>query len=319
MDKRKIGSARADPRYSLGRAPTTADRLPGTRGPPKRVRSTTPPRQRCVGKLNRRSSNLFIDRYLGVSPGWLIDCPPPLLGKLVRKPVVKTTSQLGVRMRRTAMLIGSVLLALGSLIPASAQTTGLIGGGLTALPGQSLGPNQLRNSGFETLSGSVPASWSTGAGWAVDQQVKHSGSYSYRATGSFVSATQAVALKQGIYKLSGWIRTQGISTGTTRGVRLQFDRRPALSDWKQTDLIGGTRDWTLFEVPDIVVSTDAVVTIRLENFNNIDGHGLVRRPEARGAEEPRRPGLHALSELPGHAVRRSVADHEVRPDRHASR
>jgi len=169
------------------------------------------------------------------------------------------------------MLIGSVLLALGSLIPASAQTTGLIGGGLTALPGQSLGPNQLRNSGFETLSGSVPASWSTGAGWAMDQQVKHSGSYSYRATGSFVSATQAVALKQGIYKLSGWIRTQGISTGTTRGVRLQFDRRPALSDWKQTDLIGGTRDWTLFEVPDIVVSTDAIVTIRLENFNNLTG------------------------------------------------
>jgi hypothetical protein len=80
-----------------------------------------------------------------------------------------------------------------------------------------------------------------------------------------------VALKPGIYKLSGWIRTQGISTGTTRGVRLQFDRRPAVSDWKQTDLIGGTQDWTLFEVPDIVVSTDAIVTIRLENFNNIAG------------------------------------------------
>src|SRR4030095_14529690 len=178
----------------------------------------------------------------------------------------------GVRMRRTAMIFGSVLLALGSLfIAASAQTTGLIGGGLTALPPLTLGPNQLRNSGFETLSGSVPASWSTGTGWGVDQLVKHSGSYSYRATGNFASATQAVALKKGVYKLSGWIRTQGISTGTTRGVRLQFDRRPTLSDWKQTDLIGGTRDWTLYEFHDIVVSTDAIVTIRLENFNNIAG------------------------------------------------
>jgi hypothetical protein len=117
----------------------------------------------------------------------------------------------------------------------------------------------------------MPASWSTGAGWAVDQLVKHSGSFSYRATGNFVSATQTVALKKGLYKLSGWIRTQGISTGTTRGVRLQFDRRPALGEWQQTDLIGGTRDWTLYEVDNLVVSEDAVVTIRLENFNNIAG------------------------------------------------
>ena len=98
------------------------------------------------------------------------------------------------------------------------------------------------------MSGSLPASWSKGTGWSVDQGMKHSGSSSYRATGNFASSTQTVALKKGLYKLSGWIRTQGISTGTTRGVRLQFDRRPALAEWKQTDLIGGTRDWTLFEL-----------------------------------------------------------------------
>ena len=121
------------------------------------------------------------------------------------------------------------------------------------------------------MSGSVPASWSTGAVWGVDQLVKRSGSYSYRATGNFASATQTVALKKGLYKLSGWIRTQRFSTGTTKGVRLQFDRRPALSEWKQTDLIGGTLDWTLFVDDNLVVTTDAVVTIRLENFNNTAG------------------------------------------------
>ncbi len=169
------------------------------------------------------------------------------------------------------MILGSVLLALVSLVPASAQTTGLIGGGLTALPNSTLGPNLLSNGGFETMSGSAPAAWSTGKGWGVDQLIKHSGSFSYRATANFASATQTVALKKGVYKLSGWIRTQGISTGTTRGVRLQFDRRPAVGEWKQTDLIGGTRDWTLFEVENLVVTEDAVVTIRLENFNNTAG------------------------------------------------
>jgi hypothetical protein len=169
------------------------------------------------------------------------------------------------------MLVGAVLLALGSLMSASAQTTGLIGGGLTALPPGSLGPNQLQNAGFETTNGTLPVAWSKGRGWVVDHVVKRSGTSSFRATGDFDSATQNVALKKGIYKLSGWIRTQGIGSGDTRGVRLQFDRRPVAAEWQQTDLITGTRDWTLFEVPNIVVTTDAVVTVRLENFNSTAG------------------------------------------------
>ena len=101
--------------------------------------------------------------------------------------------------------------------------------------------------------------------------MKHSGSYSYRATGNFASSTQTVALKQGLYKLSGWIRTQGISTGTTRGVRLQFDRRPAARRLEANrpdrrhpglDAVRGPRHRG---------QQDAVVTIRLENFNNIAG------------------------------------------------
>ena len=174
-------------------------------------------------------------------------------------------------MRRIATVLGSVLLALASLISASAQTAGLIGGGLTALPPTSLGPDLLTNGGFETISGSVPTSWTTGTGWGVDQLVQHSGSFSYRATGPFATASQKVALKKGTYKLSGWIRTEGVGSGTSQGVRLQFDRRPTVNDWKTTMVISGTQDWTLYEIPNVIVTDDATVTIKLENYNNATG------------------------------------------------
>jgi hypothetical protein len=169
------------------------------------------------------------------------------------------------------VVLGSVLVALGSVLPAFAQSTALVGGGLTALPSVSLGANQLRNGGFETLSGGAPASWSTGAGLDMDQLVKRSGTFSYRATGNFATSTQAIQLRKGIYKLSGYVRTQGVGSGTTNGVRLQFDFRPFTSSWKTTDVISGTRDWTLFELPNLVVPQDATVTIKLENFNNSTG------------------------------------------------
>jgi len=168
------------------------------------------------------------------------------------------------------VMLGSVLVALGSVLPAFAQSN-LVGGGLTALPSVSLGANLLKNGGFETLSGGAPASWSVGSGLAMDQLVKRSGTFSYRATGNFTTATQPIQLKKGIYKLSGWVRTQGVGSGTTNGVRLQFDFRPGSNDWKTTDVISGTRDWTLFELPNLVVTQDATVTIKLENYNNTAG------------------------------------------------
>jgi hypothetical protein len=179
---------------------------------------------------------------------------------------------MGVRMQRwIASVVGSVMIVLGCFTLVSAQTPSLVGGGLTALPTVSLGPDRLTNGGFETLNGGLPASWSGGSGWAVDQLVKHSGTFSYRATGSFSTSTQAVQLRRGTYRLSGWVRTQGVGSGTTNGVRLQFDFRPHTNFWAPTEVISGTRDWTRFEVPNIVVSQDATVTIKLENFNNSGG------------------------------------------------
>jgi hypothetical protein len=174
-------------------------------------------------------------------------------------------------MQRIAMVCATILLSLVSLIPASAQTSGLIGGGLTALPAVSFGPDLLKNGGFETLSGSLPAAWTAGKGLAVDQAVHHAGGVSFRGTGAFASPSQAVAVKKGVYKLSAWIKVQGVGSGTTQGVRLQFDRRPTLGDWNNTEVISGTRDWTFFELDNLVVTQDSTITVRLENFNSTAG------------------------------------------------
>jgi hypothetical protein len=169
-----------------------------------------------------------------------------------------------------AATLGPVLVALASAVFAVGETT-LVGGGLTALPTVTLGPNLLANGGFETLSGGAPASWTAGSGLGMDQLVQHSGIFSYRAAGRFATASQTLQLRPGTYRLSGWIRTEGIGKGTSSGVRLQFDFRPAVHDWKTTDVISGTRDWTLFQLPNLVVTQDATVTIKLENYNNATG------------------------------------------------
>jgi hypothetical protein len=165
-------------------------------------------------------------------------------------------------------IVGSLLVAFGATTPATAQ---LVGGGLTSLPTVRLGSDQLKNGGFETLSGSVPASWGTGSGWAADQITKHSGTFSYRRGTGSPSVSQAIALKKGTYKLSAWIKAQGLGSGTTSGVRLMFDKRPTLNEWTTTDVLSGTFDWTLYELKNLVVSQDMTVNITLENYNGAAG------------------------------------------------
>ena len=165
-------------------------------------------------------------------------------------------------------ILGTVMVAFGAAAPATAQ---LIGGGLTAQPTVQLGSDILTNGGFETLSGGTPASWSTGSGWVADQLVKHSGTFSYqRGTGS-PSVSQRIAVKRGTYKLSAWIKAQGLGSGTTSGVRLMFDKRPTLNEWTTTDVLSGTFDWTLYELKNLVVSQDMTVSITLENYNGAAG------------------------------------------------
>ncbi len=124
------------------------------------------------------------------------------------------------------MVFGSVLLVLASLgsglgperLPRRRGPHRVADGDARPQPAQQ---RRLRNDEWKRSRLLEP-----GTGWGVDQLVKHSGTFSYRATGNFATATQTVPLKKGVYKLSGWIRTQGVGSGTTNGVRLQFDLPP---------------------------------------------------------------------------------------------
>src|SRR5258705_13348870 len=141
--------------------------------------------------------------------------------------------------RWISAIVGSVLIAFGAAAPATAK---LIGGGLTAQPTVRLGSDILKNGGFEALGGSVPANWSTGSGWAADQITKHSGTFSYRRGSGSPSVSQPIALKKGTYKLSAWIKTQGLGSGSTNGVRLTSASRPTVGECEIPTAISGTPD-----------------------------------------------------------------------------
>jgi hypothetical protein len=145
------------------------------------------------------------------------------------------------------------------------SATTLIGGGLTALPAVTLGPNRIANSGFE--SGSV-SPWSGGSGWALDQLTKHTGTFSYRRDpAAGVSQTTRVDLQPGIYKFSAWVKTQNL--GAT--MRLMFDFRPGQNIWFNLEIASGTADWKLYELKNMVVTQPSTVTLRLDNYNNPGG------------------------------------------------
>ena len=147
----------------------------------------------------------------------------------------------------------------------------LIPGGLTALPPVTLSPNLLTNGGFEAVIGAAPANWGIGGGWTADQLVAHSGSYSYRWTSGAPSSEQQVFLGAGVYNLTGWVKTQGVGTGSA-GVRLLLDLRAGgINQWFPTDVIQGTNDWTYYTIQSVVVPQDMLVAVRLENYAGASG------------------------------------------------
>lgn len=122
-----------------------------------------------------------------------------------------------------------LVVAFAPVFQVAAQTTSLIPGGLTALPTLTMGPKLLTDAGFEAISGGLPAGWTGSSAWASDQLTKHGGLYSYRRGSGAPTSSQTVQLRKGQYKLSGWVETEGITTGA---VRLQLEFR-----------VGGTNDW----------------------------------------------------------------------------
>ncbi|HEU5322340.1 MAG TPA: hypothetical protein VFX28_16160, partial [Methylomirabilota bacterium] len=154
---------------------------------------------------------------------------------------------------------------------ASAQSTSLIAGGLTALPPVTNGPNLVQNGGFETLGGGLPAGWTGSSAWAMDQLVRHGGTFSYRRGTGAPTAAQTVQLRPGIYRLSAWVRTQSLGSSGT-GVRLTLDFRPGgVNDWVPSEVISGTRDWTRVEVGPVVITANRTAAVQLESYNNPTG------------------------------------------------
>src|SRR5438132_76158 len=169
-------------------------------------------------------------------------------------------------MRRWMAGVLIAMMTMTSTAPiARAQSTPLIGGGLTALPKVNMGANLAQNPGFETLG---PTNWTAGSGWSQDQLTKRSGTFSYRRDTGAATSSQNIQLKAGTYTVSGWVKTQSLG-GNNTGVRLTFDQRPGgVFSWTPSDLITGTNDWPQITLGPIVLAADQAVAIMLENYNN---------------------------------------------------
>src|SRR5256885_3850687 len=126
-------------------------------------------------------------------------------------------------MRRWMAGVLIAMMTMTSTAPvARAQSTPLIGGGLTALPKVNMGANLAQNPGFETLG---PTGWTAGSGWSQDQLTKHSGTFSYRRDTGAATSSQNIQLKAGTYTVSAWVKNQSLG-GNNTGVRLTVDQRP---------------------------------------------------------------------------------------------
>src|SRR5258708_5960977 len=117
-------------------------------------------------------------------------------------------------MRRWMAGVLIAMMTMTSTAPiARAQSTPLIGGGLTALPKVNMGANLAQNPGFETLG---PTGWTAGSGWSQDQLTKHSGTFSYRRDTGAATSSQNIQLKAGTHRGSGWGKTQSLGGNKPR-------------------------------------------------------------------------------------------------------
>jgi hypothetical protein len=166
-------------------------------------------------------------------------------------------------MRRWIAGVLVTVLTLSSTVPSvRAQSAPLVGGGLTQLASP-IYSDLLQNGGFETVAGSVPSSWSPAGTWGIDQLVKHSGNYSYRLSSAGAQAMQKLQVKAGVYRLSGWIKTQSGGSGSAR---FTLDSRPGgISEWSSSADMSGTNDWTYQEIL-VTIATDRTVGVTLDGY-----------------------------------------------------
>ena len=125
---------------------------------------------------------------------------------------------------------------------------------VSALPRASQSPTTqpaplIPNGSFEDVTGDRPtgwrrAVWQRTADLQVDDTVAHSGARSVRISskeGGDASWTVVVVVKPfARYRLSGWIRTEDLEPGTSRGALFNLHGLEGM----QTGVVTGTQDWT---------------------------------------------------------------------------
>jgi hypothetical protein len=173
-----------------------------------------------------------------------------------------------VRLRRW-LAVAAISISTSAGLVSAATPTSLVAGGLTALPEPIIGPNLVRNAGFEEVRGVLPGGWDAAEGWGADRQVSHSGMTSLRRSGHAATASQAVTLKKGVYTLSAWVKTDGVGDG---GIRLVLDSRSGgVNEWGASEVITGTGDWKRYEAGPVAIATDRTVRVRLESDHGDGG------------------------------------------------
>jgi hypothetical protein len=172
-------------------------------------------------------------------------------------------------MRRTGATVVALLgltLACTGLASDAAPAPDVIGGGLTALPPVVLGPDLLRHGDFEAREDGN-AAWTAAPGWTLDRRTTHDGAASYRRAAGAPSVAQPVTLPVGTYTLSAWVKTEGAGDG----LGLALDARPVTREWHALDIPAGTRDWTRYTIPNIVLERATAVRVVLRSERGAAG------------------------------------------------
>ncbi len=132
----------------------------------------------------------------------------------------------------------------------------------TAFGQAKAGGNILPNASFEEIEGGGPkgwrsANWQARADFALDEDIARSGRRSLRiaSTGGADASWQGMAPVRPFakYRLSGWIRTQNLVPGSSKGALISLQGLDVM-----TPAVSGTRDWTAVEVVFETGANDAV-------------------------------------------------------------
>jgi alpha-L-arabinofuranosidase len=130
-------------------------------------------------------------------------------------------------------------------------------------PASATGVNILANGSFEDMDAKWPKGWRTvnfqgRASFAVDETVARTGKRSVRvssengADSGFQTAVEVKPYSK--YKLSGWVKTQDVKPGTSKGALFNIHGTDFM-----TAAVSGTQDWTRVEVSFDTGATDAVL------------------------------------------------------------